>query len=92
VFPPLEAKRDGKELATIAVIADGVDPEIYRDYPRHPSLKCCARNISTVPRETLTQYITFKRGGRGESVLLYSVVLQPDVLHRPLCEDSRQVH
>ncbi len=33
-------------------------------------------------RETLTQYVRFKRGG-GESVLLYSVVLQ-----RPLCEDS----
>jgi hypothetical protein len=26
----------------------------------------CARNILTVHRETLTQYITFKRGGRGE--------------------------
>jgi hypothetical protein len=31
----------------------------------------------TVHRETLTQYFTFKRGVRGESVLLYSVVLQP---------------
>ncbi len=31
----------------------------------------------TVLRETLTQYITFTRGGRGESVLLYCVVLQP---------------
>ena len=30
----------------------------------------------TVHRETLTQYITFKREGSGESVLLYSVVLQ----------------
>jgi hypothetical protein len=26
--------------------------------------------------EALTQYITFSRGGRGESVLLYSVVFQ----------------
>ncbi len=32
-------------------------------------------NIVTVHRETLTQYITFKRGGRTESVLLHSVVL-----------------
>jgi hypothetical protein len=31
----------------------------------------------TVLRETLTQYITFNRGGRRESVLCYSVVLQP---------------
>jgi hypothetical protein len=30
----------------------------------------------TVRRETLAQYITFKREGRGESVLLYSAVLQ----------------
>ncbi len=30
------------------------------------------RNILTVHRETLTQYITFKRGGRGKSVLFYS--------------------
>ncbi len=35
----------------------------------------CARNILTVHRETLTQYITVNIGGRGESVLLYSVVL-----------------
>jgi hypothetical protein len=46
--------------------------EIYRDYPRHPSLSCCTMNILTVLRETLTQYITFNRGGREESVLLYS--------------------
>ncbi len=44
--------------------------EIYRNYPRPPSLQCCARNILTVHRETLSQYITFKRGGREESVLL----------------------
>jgi hypothetical protein len=31
----------------------------------------------TVHRETLTLYITFRRGGRGESVLLDSVVLHP---------------
>jgi hypothetical protein len=53
---------------------DMVEP---RDYPRPPSLWCCATNVLTVLRETLTQYITFNRGGRGESVLLYSVVLQP---------------
>jgi hypothetical protein len=29
----------------------------------------------TVLRETFTQYITFKRRGRGESVLLYSVAV-----------------
>ncbi len=34
------------------------------------------RDILPVLRETLTQYTTFKRGGRGESVLLYYVVLQ----------------
>jgi hypothetical protein len=33
--------------------------------------------ILTVHRETLTQYITFKTGGQGEPVLMYSVVLQP---------------
>jgi hypothetical protein len=47
--------------------------------------------ILTVHRETLTQYITFKRGGRGESVLLYSVVLQRDILQRPLCADSDKI-
>ncbi len=38
-----------------------------RDYPRPPSLKCCARNILTVHRETLTQYCTlhFIEGGEG---------------------------
>ncbi len=35
-----------------------------------------------VLRETL-KYITFNRGGRGGSVLLYSVLL-----HGPLCKDS----
>ncbi len=39
--------------------------EIYRDYPRPPSLWSCTRNILIVHRETLTQYITFKRGGEG---------------------------
>ncbi len=36
----------------------------------------CAWNILTVPRETLTQYITLKRegeGGRGERVLSYGL-------------------
>jgi hypothetical protein len=60
-----------------------VNPEIYRDYPRSPSFYCCARNIFTVLRETLTQYITFNTGGIGESVLLYSVVCNRVVLHRP---------
>jgi hypothetical protein len=32
--------------------------QIYRDYPQPPSLQCCARNILTVLRETLTQYIS----------------------------------
>jgi hypothetical protein len=32
--------------------------------------------ILTVHRETLTQYITFKRGGRGESLLLYSLAIE----------------
>jgi hypothetical protein len=40
-------------------------PEMYRDCPRPPSLYCCTRNILTVHRETLTQCITFKRGGDG---------------------------
>jgi hypothetical protein len=34
------------------------------------------QNIFTVHRETRTQYITFKRGESGESVLLYTAVLQ----------------
>jgi hypothetical protein len=34
----------------------------------------------TVHRETLTQYIAFKRGRGGESVLLYSVVLYTDYI------------
>ncbi len=48
------------------------------------------RNILTVHRETLTQYITFNRGGRGESVLLYCSLwfCNRDVLHQPLCVDS----
>jgi hypothetical protein len=61
--------------------------QIFRDYPRPPFLQYCARNIlpvlrdshavHSVLRETLTQYITFKtkRGGRGESVLLYSATM-----------------
>jgi hypothetical protein len=63
-------------VSVLCTVDDRYLPEIYRDYPRTPSLWCCARNILTVHRETLTQYITFKRGGTGESVLLYSVVLQ----------------
>ncbi len=38
----------------------GFKAEMYRDSPP-PSLWCCARNILTVQRETLTQYIIFKR-------------------------------
>jgi hypothetical protein len=30
-------------------------PEIHRNYPRPPSLWCCAKNILTVLRETLTR-------------------------------------
>jgi hypothetical protein len=33
-----------------------------------------ARNILTVLKETLTLYIAFNRGGRGESALLYYLV------------------
>jgi hypothetical protein len=51
--------------------------EMYREYPRPPSLECSARNMLTVLRETLTQHITCIRGGREESVFLYVVVLQP---------------
>ncbi len=56
----------------------GCYAEIYRDYPRPPSFWCCARYTLTGHRETLTQYITFKRGGggAGKFVLLYSVVFQ----------------
>jgi hypothetical protein len=56
-------------------------PEIYR-LPTTPisllfSVLSCARNILTVLRETLTQYITFNLRGRRESSLLYFVALQP---------------
>jgi hypothetical protein len=44
------------------------DTEITHD----PLLFSVAQgNIFTVHRETLRQYIIFKRGGRGESVLLH---------------------
>ncbi len=46
--------------------------KIYRNYPRPPSLECCARNIVTVHRETFTQYIHLKEGGEGS---LYSFTL-----------------
>jgi hypothetical protein len=38
----------------------------------HDPLLCSVTHgkLFTIHRETLTQYITFKRGGRGESVLL----------------------
>jgi hypothetical protein len=49
----------------------------YTEITHGPLLFSVAQGIFlTVQRETLTQYITFKRGGRGESVLLYTVVLQ----------------
>ncbi len=49
----------------------------YTETTHDPLLFSVAQsNILTVHRETLTQYITFKRGERGESVLLYSVALQ----------------
>ncbi len=43
--------------------------EYLSQCPWPPSLWCCTRIILTVHRETLTQYITFKRGGDGS---LYS--------------------
>jgi hypothetical protein len=60
--------------------------QLFRDYPRPPFLYCSSRNILTVLRETLTQYITFNRRGRGDSVLLYSCNL-----NRHLCEDSDKI-
>ncbi len=48
--------------------------DIHRDYQRPPFLWGCTRNILTLRRETLTQYITVNRGGSGESVL-YSCIL-----------------
>ncbi len=55
------------------------------DYPRPPVSDC----PHSLLKETLTQYITFNRGGWVESVLLYSVVLQPwRPAWTPLCEDS----
>ncbi len=50
----------------------------YIEINQDPLLFCVAHGIHIliVLRETLTQYITFHGGGRGESVLLYSVVLQ----------------
>ncbi len=51
--------------------------EIYKNYPRPSSLLCCTRNILTVLRETLTQYITFNRGGEGSLWLLnYCYIIQ----------------
>jgi hypothetical protein len=38
---------------------------------------------------TFKQYITFNRGGRGEPVILYSVVLYRVVLHRPLKDSDK---
>jgi hypothetical protein len=66
---------------------------IQRFPRRPPSLYCCARNILTLHRETLTQYITLhlKRGGEVES--LYSCTLEScncDVLHRRLGVDKWQ--
>ncbi len=72
-----EKKSTGDDCRSSVVWLGLWKSEKYRDYTRPPSLQCCARNILTVLRETLTQYILFNRGGRGESVLLYSVVLQP---------------
>jgi hypothetical protein len=38
----------------------------FLSFPRPSSLQCCARNILTVHRETLTQYIIhLKEGGEG---------------------------
>ncbi len=68
--------RQKAAVATLCTLWYELYTEMYRDYPGTPSLQCCARNILTVHRKTLTQCITFKRGGRVESILLYSVVLQ----------------
>ncbi len=43
----------------------------YTEITHAPSLHCCARNIFTVLRETLTQYITIKEGGDG--ILYYCI-------------------
>jgi hypothetical protein len=70
------------------------EPEVSltQRLPTKPfSSQCWARNILTVLRETLTQYITSNRRGRGDSILLYLFVLQPVVLHRPVCEDSDKI-
>ncbi len=56
------------QLALLLSLHRPVRPEIYRDYPRPPSLLCCARNILNVYRETLKQCIAFKRGGGGRGV------------------------
>ncbi len=56
-----------------------------------PSLYCCARNILTVHRETLTQYITFKRGGEGSLYISTLYSCNCDVLHRRLCVDSDKI-
>jgi hypothetical protein len=44
-------------------------------HARPPSVYRCTRNILTFHRETLTQYITFKRGGRGESTYSCTLVV-----------------
>ncbi len=67
------------------------DPDKYRDYPRPPSLQCCARNILTAQRDTLPQLNLEEGGGRGKSALLYSVVLPCDFLHRRLWADSEKI-
>ncbi len=56
----------------------------YTEITHEPLLFSFAQGILTVHRETLTQYITFKRGGRGESVLC-------DVLHRRLGAYSEKI-
>jgi hypothetical protein len=48
-------------------------------------------NILTVHSETLTQYITLKRGGKGESVLCSLLSYNCDVLHRRLLADSDKI-
>jgi hypothetical protein len=82
------AKRNINGFATlqkISIIIGTIGGTIYISNPRDiqslPTtsfLFSVAQEIFLLSthRETLTQYITFKRGGRGESVLLYSVVMQ----------------
>ncbi len=68
-----EAGLDIRQQLTLPRLSQ-VHSQIYRDYTNDPLLFCVAL---TVHRETLTQYITFKRGARekGDKGSLYSCTL-----------------